>query len=182
MNLGHFAHDDEDDITQDPAPGKAGMDSAERRGDAGEPDTDPDESLLAGSAGRDVPDDEDEPLAATAADPDAAVPRAAGTSGEYTDGPLLADGDGLRANWQNLQAGFIDDPRGTVEEAAGLVEHASQVLVGALRQRQQQLRVMWDGTGSRNGSAAAVSVADNTEQFRLLMQRYRSLFNQICRL
>lgn len=193
--------------------------------------------------------------------------RAAGTfrrpapSGAYE--PLIPDASGMRANWQQVQGSFVDDPRAAVSDAADLVEHASQVLVGALRQRQAQLRGMWDDTaaadaaiadaalaeggradGSRTGSrrdsgwfgswqggngqgggrrvtgwrgggrradggtqaggttqdpgqapadgsqpgdsasrqwTAGIGVTDATEHLRLVMQRYRSLFNQICR-
>ena len=91
-----------------------------------------------------------------------------------TDGPLLVDAADLRASWQRLQAGFVDDPAGALADAAGLVEHAAQALVGALRQRQKQLRGMWDDGAAGDGGA-------DTEELRLVMLRYRALFNQICR-
>ena len=151
--------------------------------------------------------------------------------------PLIGDAAALRAHWQRVQADFVDDPRAAVSDAADLVEHAAQVLVGALQQRQRQLRGLWDGAhagdagaprdsgwpvggrlrgvrprrGSRRGggrfadegaaSAAGASApdgagwpdagespgqadgaaVDTTEHLRLVMQRYRALFNQICR-
>lgn len=91
--------------------------------------------------------------------------------------PLLGDTVGLRASWQQAQAGFVDDPRAAVADAAELVEHTAQTLIGALQQRQQQLRTQWDNNGS--GAASATDVSD-TEQLRHLMQDYRSLFNQLC--
>jgi hypothetical protein len=108
------------------------------------------------------------------------------------DGPLLGDAEELRANWLRLQAGFVDDPREAVSDAADLVEHAAQALVGALRLRQQKLREMWGGGGQKAGSGLAgageggqgaepSAAADSTEQLRLLIKRYRVLFNQICR-
>lgn len=108
------------------------------------------------------------------------------------DGPLLGDAEELRANWLRLQAGFVDDPREAVSDAADLVEHAAQALVGALRLRQQKLRGMWDGGRQKAGSGRAdagvdeqgtgpTAAADSTEQLRLLIKRYRVLFNQICR-
>jgi hypothetical protein len=145
------------------------------------------------------------------------------------DEPLVGDAAGLRANWQRIQAGFVDDPREAVADAADLIEHAAQVLVGALQQRQRRLRGMWDGrstqetttsladsgpgigSGPQGGTSAQVGTgpldaggsqdrsslpdaADangggratsggggaDTEHLRLMMQRYRSLFNQIC--
>jgi hypothetical protein len=101
-----------------------------------------------------------------------------GKMGADVDEPLLEDAEALRTNWLRLQAGFVDDPHEAVSDAADLVEHTAQALVGALRRRQQELREMWDG-GRATGSAQ--SAADTTEQLRLLMKRYRVLFNHICR-
>ena len=67
------------------------------------------------------------------------------------DGPLLSDTDELHASWQRIQGAFIDDPREAVADAAGLVEHVGAALAGALRQRQQQLRAMWDRDGMPDG-------------------------------
>jgi hypothetical protein len=114
------------------------------------------------------------------------------------DGPLLSDTDELQASWQRIQGAFIDDPREAVADAAGLVEHVGQLLAGALRQRQRQLRAMWDRDGMPDGvdyadsgspSGTVSSDADrraadggaDTEQLRLLIRRYRDLFNQLCR-
>jgi hypothetical protein len=124
--------------------------------------------------------------------PDVAGPQPPPVSGTTSlDRPLLSDVAGLRARWQQVQAGFVDDPREAVVDAADLIEQTTQALVGALRQRQRQLRVQWE-RGSANGTApqdtesaepgAAVTGGDpDTEQLRLLMQSYRSLFNQLCR-
>jgi hypothetical protein len=119
--------------------------------------------------------------------------------GDDADGPLVGDAAGLRASWQRIQAEFVDDPREAVASAAALVDHAAQALAGALRQRQQRLRRMWEGPGTVDdgpADAGALATADSadspadgskpagdvpdTEQLRRLMQRYRSLLNQIC--
>jgi hypothetical protein len=111
--------------------------------------------------------------------PDPSVPGTAAGAPEppmsTLDGPLIGDTAGLRGNWQHVQAGFVDDPRVAVGDAADLVEHAAQVLVGALQQRQRSLREMWDSGTSTGGNEAA-----DTERLRLVMQRYRTLFNEIC--
>jgi hypothetical protein len=91
--------------------------------------------------------------------------------------PLLGDSVSLRANWQQAQAGFVDDPRTAVSDAAELVEHAAQTLIGSLQQRQSQLRTQWDNNGS--GDTAATGDRSDTEQLRHLMQDYRNLFNQL---
>jgi len=120
-----------------------------------------------------------------------------GESSAGLDGPLLADAAGLRATWRRVQTRFVDDPGEAMADAAALVEHTAQALVGALRQRQQLLRAAWDrdrsagGPGApANGSPEGAGSADSdqptredvpdTEQLRLLMHRYRDLFNRIC--
>ena len=95
--------------------------------------------------------------------------------------PLLGDPVGLRASWQQAQAGFVDDPRAAVAEAAELVEHTAQTLIGSLQQRQRALRTQWDDNGSGAAGAASASELSDTEQLRHLMQDYRNLFNQLCR-
>jgi hypothetical protein len=97
---------------------------------------------------------------------------------DQTDGALLADAARLHAGWQRIQAGFVDDPREAVADAADLVEHTAQAFVGALQQRQRKLRGIWSGTGRPDGAAEQIT---DTEQLRLMMQRYRSLFDQLCR-
>jgi len=100
------------------------------------------------------------------------------------DEPLLGDVAALRGRWQRVQADFVDDPQQAVGDAADLIEQTAQALVGALRQRQRTLRVMWergpaDDSASEDGEPAAR--ASDTEHLRLMMQRYRALFNQLCR-
>jgi hypothetical protein len=118
----------------------------------------------------------DEPVAAsTTSDDEPAV--ASTTEGE----PLLANTELMRASWQQVQAGFVDDPKAAVSDAADLIDNTVQALVETLQQRQRQLRDM-SGSGVTNsngfGSAGPDNVPD-TEQLRLTMQRYRSLFNQL---
>jgi hypothetical protein len=106
------------------------------------------------------------------------------------DEPLLGDVAALRGRWQRVQAGFVDDPTEAVGDAADLIEQTAQAMVGALRQRQRQLRVLWErGTadaanGTRADGAEPVAAEPvgraDTEHLRLMMQRYRSLFNQLC--
>jgi hypothetical protein len=99
------------------------------------------------------------------------------------DEPLLADAAGLHARWLRVQAGFVDDPSEAVGDAADLIEQTAQAMVGALRQRQRELRVLWEHGPAgdvTSGEPAAVPGGD-TEHLRQMMQRYRALFNQLCR-
>jgi hypothetical protein len=98
--------------------------------------------------------------------------------------PLLGDSVNLRASWQQAAAEFVDDPRAAVAEAADLVEQTTQTLVGALQQRQQQLRGQWEngtatGVNGANGTAAETGDTVDTEELRHMMQSYRALFNQL---
>ena len=166
----------------------------------------PDDVLPAAEPVLADPADADEPVAAGAV-PAATASGAtahhssvapAGDAAAGLDGPLLSDTDEMHASWQRIQVAFIDDPRAAVADAAGLVEHMGQVLVSALRQRQQQLRTMWDRDGMPDGvdyadsGAAAGTVSSgadrpagdggpDTEQLRLVIRRYRALFNELCR-
>jgi hypothetical protein len=118
-----------------------------------------------------------EPGQAAGRERDTAV-QAIEPAADQTDGALLADAAGLRAGWRRIQAGFVDDPREAVADAADLVEHAAQAFVGVLQQRQRRLRGIWNGDGPLDGTAEPIT---DTEQLRLVMQRYRSLFDQLCR-
>ncbi|HEY6790877.1 MAG TPA: hypothetical protein VI365_26570 [Trebonia sp.] len=82
---------------------------------------------------------------------------------------LLAEADELRAGWQMIRAGFIDDPRASVAEAANVVEKAAEMLVAALRAQQDQIRDSWDDNGS----------GIDTESMRQALLTYQSLFNRI---
>ena len=98
------------------------------------------------------------------------------------DEPLLGDVAALRARWQRVQASFVDGPQEAVGTAADLVEQTAQALIGALRQQQRQLRVMWESRAkSASSDDGPASSEPDTEHLRLMMQRYRALFNQLCR-
>jgi hypothetical protein len=122
-------------------------------------------------------DDTTVPVSEAVPATEAPVPQAADLD---PNAPLLGDAVGLRASWQQAAAEFVDDPRAAVADAAELVEHTAQTLIGALQQRQRQLRGQWE-----NGTAAGVDGSDatagtvDTEELRHLMQSYRALFNQL---
>ena len=104
---------------------------------------------------------------------------AAAVAGADLDQPLLSGDTELLARWQRLQAGFIDDPQVAVAGAADLVEQAGRALVDALRQRQRQMRAMWNRSSADEPTAPGDMNAD-TEQLRQVMLHYRVLFNQLC--
>jgi hypothetical protein len=103
--------------------------------------------------------------------------------------PLLSGTAELRARWQRVQGDFVDDPQAAVSDADDLVGQTAEALVNAVRQRQRQLRAAWERSPAGASPAAAdgqtptamAPGAPDTEQLRLMMQRYRALFNELCR-
>ncbi|GIH23901.1 hypothetical protein Aph01nite_22110 [Acrocarpospora phusangensis] len=68
------------------------------------------------------------------------------------------------ARWHDIKAGFVDDPRDSVEKADALIDEA----VSALAARRQALVDGW-----KNGDQ------NDTEQLRLALREYRSLFDKL---
>jgi hypothetical protein len=94
--------------------------------------------------------------------------RSAPTPAETT--PLFPDDQlkDMRARWDDIQTGFVDEPRAAVERADGLVAHAMQQLAEAFARERANLEHQWDK-------------GDNvsTEDLRVAFQRYRSFFRRL---
>jgi hypothetical protein len=75
---------------------------------------------------------------------------------------------GFVARWQEIQAGFVDEPRKAVHDADALVTDLMQRLAETLASEREQLE-------SRMGAGGDVS----TEDLRQGLQRYRSLFERL---
>jgi hypothetical protein len=71
----------------------------------------------------------------------------------------------FREQWRDLQAGFVDEPRGAVREADTLVSQMMDALTAQLTEQKRALQGESDAT--------------DTEQLRVALQRYRSLFDQM---
>jgi hypothetical protein len=69
--------------------------------------------------------------------------------------------------WREIQAMFVDDPRGSVERAADLARDALRDLNNMLRERERDLRSAWQDTNA------------DTEELRTSLQGYRALVNRI---
>jgi hypothetical protein len=107
-------------------------------------------------------------------DPPAPVPRVEDTGREYTPSHsaaeastettervgLLNDPVGLRAQWQEVQGTFVDDPRRAVEEASVLVNRTLQEI-------------------HENITRGQVSDPTSTEELRVSFQRYREFFQRL---
>ena len=83
---------------------------------------------------------------------------------------LFADDElaGLRARWDSVQAGFVDDPRDCVQRADGLVADVVGELTTGFTRARSGLEQRW----SRGEEAS-------TEDLRLALQRYREFFERL---
>jgi hypothetical protein len=71
-----------------------------------------------------------------------------------------------RTEWRAVQANFVDDPEAAVRAADKLVEQAMDTITDQLTQRRTELTAS-NGNGER------------TEQLRVALRRYRSMFGQL---
>lgn len=78
------------------------------------------------------------------------------------------DADRLQRRWSDVQAEFVDDPRGAVRDADALVAELMQSLAQGFAQRKESLEDQW----SRQESV-------DTEQLRVALQSYRSFFARL---
>ena len=84
--------------------------------------------------------------------------------------PLFSESDigDLRGRWDNVQAGFVDEPRRAVEDADKLVAAVMKRLAEGFAHERSNLEKQWD-------SGDNVS----TENLRIALQRYRSFFDRL---
>jgi hypothetical protein len=84
--------------------------------------------------------------------------------------PLLPEEDlvGHRARWQEIQAGFVDEPRQAVEQADALVADLLERVNAGFADARSRLEEQW-GRGEEA----------STEDLRVALTRYRSFFNRL---
>jgi len=70
--------------------------------------------------------------------------------------------------WKSIQGKFVDDPRGSVQEARTLLDDLIQRIVQSLTEHKQSLDRQWSS-----------EPAASTEELRLCLQHYRSLFTRL---
>jgi hypothetical protein len=82
-------------------------------------------------------------------------------------GPLFgaSEASDFQQRWQNIQAGFVDDPESAVRDANDLTETILTSLTRALEDRRQAL-----GRSARDG---------DTEQLRLVLRQYRNVLDEV---
>ena len=95
---------------------------------------------------------------------------AAAPAMERETGPLFSSDEAknLRARWDAIQVGFVDEPRRSVEQADNLVAGAMKRLAEMFAQERSNLEAQWD-------KGEDVS----TEDLRLALRRYRSFFSRL---
>jgi hypothetical protein len=97
-----------------------------------------------------------------------AEPRPGSAAADST--PLFPDDQlkDLQARWDDIQTGFVDEPRSAVEHADNLVASTMQQLAEAFAKERSKLEQQWDR-------------GDNisTEDLRMAFQRYRSFFRRL---
>jgi hypothetical protein len=82
---------------------------------------------------------------------------------------LPADvGAGFGYRWQELQTGFVDEPRRTVEQADELVAQVMQRVAESFATERERLEEQW---------ARGEDVS--TEDLRVALQRYRGFFRRL---
>ncbi|MEA2658771.1 MAG: hypothetical protein QOF64_1367 [Candidatus Binatota bacterium] len=74
----------------------------------------------------------------------------------------------FRAQWQNIQTGFVDEPRASVERADELVAQLMQRLAQSFSEQRNELEKQWDASDEIS-----------TEELRLALRRYRSFFERL---
>ena len=92
-------------------------------------------------------------------------------TGEHDEsGPLLSgeDATSYQRQWEELQTGFVDDPRKVVAEADELVATVMRRLAEGFADERERLEAHWD-----RGEDVS------TEDLRVALQRYRSFFRRL---
>jgi hypothetical protein len=91
-------------------------------------------------------------------------------SEEEERAPLFSpqDAEALRERWNDIQTGFVDEPRPTVERADELVAELMKRLAESFAQERGDLERQWD-----RGEQIS------TEDLRVTLRRYRSFFDRL---
>jgi hypothetical protein len=84
--------------------------------------------------------------------------------------PLLSPevSDRLQADWTNVQASFVDEPRQAVQRADELVAFAIKQVAENFARERSTLESQWD----RDGEVS-------TEDLRVALTKYRSFFHRL---
>jgi hypothetical protein len=87
-------------------------------------------------------------------------------SGTRAD-PMSSVDTGSGQRWNQIQAAFVDDPRGSVTQAASMADEAIEAFVSAARERQAWLASSWQGPDA------------GTEELRTALRDYRAFWSSV---
>lgn len=89
---------------------------------------------------------------------------------QATDEALFADDElsGFRSRWDEIQSGFVDEPRQAVEQADALVADVVDRFTAGFSEARSRLEEEW-----AKGEDAS------TEELRVALTRYRSFFKRL---
>lgn len=84
--------------------------------------------------------------------------------------PLFSEDEGhrLRTRWEQIQTGFVDEPRHAVEKADVLVAETMKRLADVFSDERSELESQW----TRGDDVS-------TEDLRIALRRYRSFFDRL---
>jgi hypothetical protein len=101
---------------------------------------------------------------------EARSPTAGTDSSTSTEESLFAEDEllGLRSRWDEVQSGFVDDPKDCVQKADGLVSDVVDQLTTGFSEARSRLEAQW-----ARGEEAS------TEDLRLALKRYREFFERL---
>lgn len=93
-----------------------------------------------------------------------------GMAREQAPGPLLPNEtiQELRGRWDQVQTGFVDEPRQAVQQADELVATAMKHIAESFSNERSKLEQQWD-----RGDEV------NTEDLRQALRKYRDFFHRL---
>jgi hypothetical protein len=93
-----------------------------------------------------------------------------GPRNEESGAPLFSSKESstMRSRWEDIQAGFVDEPRSSVQKADELVAEAIKHLSEGFADAREMLERQWD-----QGNDVS------TEDLRLSFRRYRAFFERL---
>src|SRR5204863_1439682 len=87
-----------------------------------------------------------------------------GLASSAAGGAGAAPPGGADRRWREIQATFVDDPRGSVQRAAGLIDTVVEEFAAAVRRRQAVLASSWQDRDA------------DTEALRVTLKDYRAFW------
>jgi len=108
------------------------------------------------------------PASATTSDSSAAAAAARAPEEDRVALFPSSEANDLRARWDSIQVGFVDEPRKAVAEADSLVSAAMNRLSDVFSGERQRLEEQWGRSDN-----------PSTEDLRVALRRYRSFFSRL---